>query len=302
MVGTKADPRSCGVANEVASTLKGVASVANEVASTLKGVASYVRAGFGRYTRNRAMFLCLSLGIPLGLTGCHKPEAAISLTGTPFDPLRPVQYVLYPGDLLAVSFPTEPKLDQKVRIRSDGMISLPYVGDVAAAQRTPAELAEALNEQYQKLLKEPAVAVIVEEEAGRLFYIGGEIRKPGSFQLRANETLVQALYEASGRTLEAHQRQVLVMRSQPGAGIYVLKADVKSILDGKDADVRLEPLDIVHVPASSIARVGRWVEQYINSVIPRAFSFPFTTELATQPIRVVDNQSSFNPVTITRSR
>jgi polysaccharide export outer membrane protein len=182
------------------------------------------------------------------------------------------------------------------------MISLPYAGDVSAAQRTPAELAAELNENYQKLLKEPAVTVIVEEEAGRLFYIGGEVRKPGSFQLRPNQTLVQALYEASGRTLEAHQRQVLVMRAQPGAGIYVLKADVKTILEGKEADVRLEPLDIVHVPASNIARVGRWVEQYINSVIPRPFSFPFTTELATQPIRIVDNQSAVSPVTVTRSR
>lgn len=163
-------------------------------------------------------------------------------------------------------------------------------------------MAAELNESYQKLLKEPAVTVIVEEEAGRLFYIGGEVRKPGSFQLHANQTLVQALYEASGRTLDAHQRQVLVMRAQPGEGVFVLKADVKTILEGKEPDVRLEPLDIVHVPASNIARVGRWVEQYINSVIPRPFSFPFTTELATQPIRVVDNQSSITPVQINRSR
>jgi polysaccharide export outer membrane protein len=287
MIGTNTDPQYCGVANEVASTLK--------------GVAADVRAG-SRRLKPTAQVRVMFLSISLGLSGCQRPEAAISLTGTPFDPQRPVQYVLYPGDLLSVSFPTEPKLDQEVRIRSDGMISLPYAGDVSAAQRTPAALAEALNEHYQKLLKEPAVTVIVEEEAGRLFYIGGEVRKPGSFQLRPNQTLVQALYEASGRTLEAHQRQVLVMRSQPGAGIYVLKADIKTILAGKDADVRLEPLDIVHVPASNIARVGRWVEQYINSVIPRAFAFPFTTELATQPIRVVDNQSSVSPVQINRRR
>lgn len=255
------------------------------------------RTGRNLITRIRAIIL----GVSLGLSGCQGPEASISLTGTPFDPLRPAQYVFYPGDLLSVSFPTESKLDQEVRIRSDGMISLPYVGDVPAAQCTPAALTSTLNEQYQKVLKEPAVTVKVVEEAGRLFYIGGEIRKPGSFQLRANQTLVQALYEASGRTLDAHQRQVLVMRSQPGAGVYVLKADVKTILEGKEADVRLEPLDIIHVPASDIARVGRFVEQYINSVIPRAFSFPFTTELATQPIRVVDNQGSVNPVQINRN-
>lgn len=62
------------------------------------------------------------LSISLGLSGCHRPESSISLTGTPFDPQRPVQYVLYPDDLLSIAFPTEPKLDQEVRTRSDGMI------------------------------------------------------------------------------------------------------------------------------------------------------------------------------------
>ncbi len=220
--------------------------------------------------------------------GCHRP---VQLAGTPFDPDRVVEYKLYPGDLLDVRYPSDSTLDQSVRVRSDGIISLPYTGAVQAAGRSPEDVQAELNERVSEFLKTPNVTVIVSEESGRRFFVGGEVQRPGSFELRPNVTLVQALNEAGGLSLAGNPHEVLVLRYQDGVRPHLLMVDVPRILAGKDADVMLDPYDVIHATPTDIALVGRFVDQYINAIIPRAASFPFQTNVNAQNVRVSDNQS-----------
>jgi len=227
------------------------------------------------------------------LVGCEKKTNSISITKSPFDPNAPVTYLLYPGDELLIRYPTDPDLDQQVPIRSDGMISLPYVGEVQAAHRTPAELADELNKKYHGLLKRGAVTVIVKKETGRRIYIGGQVLAPGTIQLRPNQTLVQALFETGGLTAEANSKQITILRYRMGEGSYVMVANVDRILAGNDRPVRLEPFDVIYVPQSRIAKIDQFVQQHINLIIPRAVSFPFTTELHAEPVRIKQSAGRF---------
>ncbi len=230
-----------------------------------------------------------------------EPAVEAPLVGSPFDPSAEHKYVLYPGDRLLVRYPTDPTLNAETLIRSDGKISLLYVGDVQAAQRSPTELAAELNQRYEGVLKEANTAVIVLEESGRRIYLGGQVRIPGAFPLRAGETLTQCIFEAGGITEYAQSSEIVVVRVRPGERTYVLTANLANILAGRTPDVQLEPFDIVYVPETSITVINRFVEQYINRMIPRSVSFPFTTELYTQPVRIISNdQSNLPPVEITR--
>jgi protein involved in polysaccharide export with SLBB domain len=218
---------------------------------------------------------------------------------SPFDPGQPPRYVMYPGDMLLVRFPSDPELDTQARIRSDGMISIPHVGDIVAAGREPMELARELEARMEGVLKRQVVSVIVTEELGRRVYIGGDVRRPGGLQLAPNQTLSQALFEAGGLPGTAAPECILVLRQRPEAS-YVLKADLNRILEGTAPDVRLEPFDVVFVPETIITKIDRFVEQYVNSLIPRSVAFPFTTELRSAPVRVIDGNQSAFPVTIRR--
>jgi polysaccharide biosynthesis/export protein len=264
--------------------------------------------------RGQVVRSVLSLAPLIGLvswSGCyHESRSRVSiatsqphatLAGTPFDPQSPRSYVLYPGDLLMIRYPTDATLDQQVRIRSDGMISLAYVGEVQAAYRRPADLAADLNKSYEGVLKKANVTVIVMEESGRKVFVGGQIRVPGALGLRPNQTLTQAIFETGGITPQACKEQILVMRARPNDATYVLKADLDKILAGKEPDVILEPCDIIHVPETAITKADLVVEQYVNLIIPRNAIFTFATELNKQPVRVLTNgQASIPPVTITR--
>lgn len=230
----------------------------------------------------------------------HAPDVHESLTGSPFDPQAARRYGLCCGDELMIRYPTDSTLDQRVRVRSDGMISLPYVGDVPAAGRAPSEVAQELNQRYAGVLKNANVAVIVMEEAGRRVFVGGQVRAPGVLPLQGRQTLSQTLFAAGGTNEFANTEQVLVLRSRADEGTFVLAANLGAILSGTQPDVVLEPYDVIHVPETAITRVNQFVQQYVNAMIPRAVAFPFTTELAVQPVRVISNDSSVSPVQINR--
>ena len=234
----------------------------------------------------------LLLGLLLVQSGCQRPHVTMDLAGTLFDPDRLVEYRLYPGDKLRVLYPTDPSLDQDVSIRTDGMISLPYAGEVRAAGRTPGALQVELNKRSSAVLKEPNITVMVVEEAGRRFYVGGEVMRPGAYTLRPNETLLQALNEAGGLRVTSEASQVLVLRYHDGFRPEVLTANVELILAGVEADVRLDPYDVIHALPSRIAKMGQWVNLHINALIPHPVSFPFNTHLNTQSIKVSDNASA----------
>lgn len=237
---------------------------------------------------------------PKMIRASHPPVA--QLEGTPFDPAVEPPYVLSPGDKLLVRFPTDPTLDQEVPIRSDGMISLPYVGDIQAAPRSPAELAAEINDRMKQVLADPKAAVIVVEETGRVVFVSGQVRLPGAIPLRPSQTLLQSVIEAGGTNSAANIEQVLVLRTVRGDATYVLSANLGEVLAGRAADLRLQPFDVVHVPQTIIAQVDMFVEQYINLIIPRSVSFPFITEIHSEPLEVINRGGNFDspPINIQR--
>ena len=243
-------------------------------------------------SKRSATYAALLLGFLMVPSGCQRPHVAMDLAGTVFDPDRPVEYRLFPGDKLRVIYPTDATLDQNVSIRSDGMISLPYAGEVRAAGRKPEELQAELNKLSSEVLKEPNITVMVVEEAGRKFFIGGEVGRPGAYSLRPNQTLIQALHEAGGLRVTSEATQVLVLRYHDGFKPEVLTASVEHILAGVEADVRLDPYDVIHAPPSRIAKMGQWMDLHINAMIPRPISFPFSTYLNAQSVNVSENSST----------
>lgn len=264
------------------------------------------------YFVGRSLRAALAGGMLVIAAGCNEPaerlsyrpiEPDVMLQDSPFDPNAPFVYGLCAGDLIQVRFPSDPTLDVEARVRSDGKISVPYVGDVQAAGRAPTDVATEITAGLAGVLKDPATTLVVLEETGRRVFVGGEVLKPGIMRLTGRPTLSQILFAAGGPASTAFVEQVLVMRFKPNDGVYLLQASLPGILSGTEPDVRIEPEDVVHVPMSPIATVNQFVEQYINNIIPRAATFSFTTELYQQKVRIADNGSTAQPaITIDRTQ
>lgn len=211
----------------------------------------------------------------LGLTACSPKQPAHEATAlyptlaeNPRPALEP--YVLQVGDELAIKFYTNPELNEDVKIRSDGMISLQLIDDVQASGLTPTQLDADLTRRYKGELADPQVSVIVKAAGGERIYVAGEVGKQGVLPLVGGMTLYQALQDAGGFTVTAHRKQVLLIRKGPDGTPVGKVIDVRPVEDGGNPalDLPLRPLDIVFVPRSMIANVDLFVKQYIRDALP----------------------------------
>lgn len=184
-------------------------------------------------------------------------------------------YRLTAGDVMDVKFAYNPELNETVTVRPDGRISLQMIGDVQAQTLTPLELAANIDEKYSKVLRHPAVSVIVREFAGQKAYVGGEVVAPGTVELRGGLTSLQAILKTGGLKPSAKLDSVILIRYAGEQQAEARKLNLKRVLEGRETDPMLSPYDVVFVPRSAIAKVGLFVQQYVDSLIPGNLMFPY---------------------------
>jgi len=104
---------------------------------------------------------------------------------------------LSPGDVIKLSFAEESDLDQTQKIRRDGKISLPFLGEVTAAGKRVIDFQRELVRRYEDQLDNPEVLVTLEHAAGDVI-VSGFVNKPGTITFDRPMTVYQVIMEAGG--------------------------------------------------------------------------------------------------------
>ncbi|MDP9038260.1 MAG: polysaccharide biosynthesis/export family protein [Acidobacteriota bacterium] len=125
-------------------------------------------------------------------------------------------YVIGPDDSLLINVHKEPTYSENVLVRPDGMISIPDIGDVPAAGRTPMQLAGDITTVLQKLIRDPTVTVSVLSVNSKRIYLVGEIGHVGPLAMTPNMTVFQAIATAGGLSAFANKKHIYILRGQPG--------------------------------------------------------------------------------------
>jgi polysaccharide export outer membrane protein len=99
--------------------------------------------------------------------------------------------------VLKLSFAEETDLDQTQKIRRDGKITLPYLGDVTAAGKRVIDLQHELTRRYDDYLENPEVLVTLENGLASVI-ISGFANRPGAFTFDRPTTVYQAIMQAGG--------------------------------------------------------------------------------------------------------
>lgn len=179
-------------------------------------------------------------------------------------------YRMQQGDVVDVRFFFHPELnEQGVQIRPDGCISLQLVGDVKLAGRTVEDVRRELETTYLKVLKTPRITLQIRSFSTLKAFVAGEVQRPGTISLSTPTTLIAAIGEAGGINTRGNRNHVIIIRKMPDGTPG--RQNVELFRGGKptvEAESTLQPFDVVLVPESSIARVDRWVDQYIRQLVP----------------------------------
>lgn len=127
------------------------------------------------------------------------PISPLSTTMT----AAPVQ--IGPGDLLEIGVFDTPELAGKVRVNSDGDVTLPLIGAVHVGGLSPEKVQElvAVRLREQDFVNDPQVSVFVAEYASQAVYILGEVMKPGPYPLMGSHRLLDFISAAGGFTPRA---------------------------------------------------------------------------------------------------
>lgn len=214
--------------------------------------------------------LAIILALTLSACAVRTPVHAPSITEEPLPEIDTGRtYRLQVDDLLEIKFWGIEELNQQVRIRPDGRISMPYVDDVSAAGLTPDELDSQLVELYSSELAQPEITVIV-AETGALVYVGGEVESEGPVALRGGLTMLQAIQSAGGFRDTARRHDILLIRRPPGSEPLARAVNIRPVLSGEAPgdDVSLQASDVIFVPKTKIANVNLFVQQYVNQIFP----------------------------------
>jgi polysaccharide export outer membrane protein len=159
------------------------------------------------------------------------------------------EVILREGDVVKISVPGAPSLDSVQTIRRDGRITLPLVGEVIAAGRTPLILQAELVQLYAPQIVSKEVVVTLVSSSFYTFVTGAVLR-PGKITSNQPLTLLEAIMEAGGFDYtKANVKGVVVIRKDAEGRTHNQTVNLKRVLDGTDSQpFFLQPSDIVFVP------------------------------------------------------
>ena len=192
----------------------------------------------------------------IGLTSCvnAKPNLPSESESTPSVLVK--SYKMSVGDQVQINVWKNSELSLSEPVRPDGKISMPLIGDVMAAGRTPEELATTIERKLANYVKAPNVTVILTQLQGHEFLsrirVTGSVANNVSMSYNQGMTVLDAVLEAGSVDLYADANNTKVhRRTKKGSVSYDIR--LKDIMEQGDmtTNIILMPGDIVTVPESS---------------------------------------------------
>lgn len=206
----------------------------------------------------------------VGLCGCatssglDRSSSAVTVAqslpppDSPTFAIEVAPYRIAPGDEIAVSVFGTTDLDKSGTVDAGGNFAMPLAGSIAAAGRTPEEVAKLVEGQLRgPYMKNPKVSVNIKKSVNQqTVTIDGAVQQPGIYPVVGRMTLQKAIAIARGASETANIRSVVVFRTvsnQKMAAIF----NLKDIRTGRYADPQIFGNDVVIVGESAIEKAFR---------------------------------------------
>jgi len=195
-----------------------------------------------------------------------KPGGADGLGNPLLGGERHPLYRLRPSDAVEISFTVAPEFNQTLTVQPDGYVMLKDAGMVEVQGLNLQEFSDAVEKAYRGYLHDPQVAVALKDFERPYFIVGGEVGKPGKYELRSDTTVAEAVQIAGGLTQQAKHSQVVLFRRVNDELVETRLLNLKKMMKqrqgqsgGLSEDAHLLPGDLVFVPQNSLSKIARFI-------------------------------------------
>lgn len=184
---------------------------------------------------------------------------------------RPL-YRLRSSDVIEVTFTVAPEFNQSVSVQPDGYVILKDAQPFLAEGLTVWQFKGAVENAYRGYLHDPEASVVLKDFDRPYFIVGGQVGKPGKYELRSDTTVAEAVQIAGGLTSQSKHSQVVLFRRVNDELVETRLLNLKKMLNESSLkeDVHLRAGDMVFVPQNTISKISRFltkpsVSMYMNS-------------------------------------
>lgn len=196
-----------------------------------------------KFKRSRLFLLFMVVAIVINMTSLSVAEEDV--------PVQQLQeYIIGPEDVLEISIWKNQDISREVRVRTDGKISLPLIGEIRAAGLNVDLLRKTITERVKEYQEGAVVSIIVKEINSYKIFILGEVARPGVFILKSKTSVLQALALAGGFNQFASKNKVILIRYKKDGSTEKIRININEIVKegSMDKDIILMPQDTLFVP------------------------------------------------------
>ena len=160
-------------------------------------------------------------------------------------------YQLNTGDRISISVWGHSDLSRETEIDPDGLFSFPLVGSIEAEGKTTTEIQAELKTSLADYIINPEVNVNLTSYRKLRVLVMGEVSSEGSYEIRADNKLLDVISLAGGITDRARAEQSKLQRGEESFSI-----NLKELLKGNNLEdnLKLEDGDQVYIPQKEIKR------------------------------------------------
>jgi polysaccharide export outer membrane protein len=190
-------------------------------------------------------------------------SACLTGGGRPAAPAMQAEYHIAPPDTLAIVVRPEPAIEREVVVRPDGRISLDLIGDVEVRGRTVQDVRNEVTRRLKEFIVQPDVTVTLTRSESRMFYVFGEVGRPGAYPLIGDVTALYALGIAGGSTKFADEDDAWLVRPTiEGQRTYPVYLRAISRYGHGETNYLLQPGDVIYVPPTWSAKIGYAIQNF----------------------------------------
>lgn len=229
-----------------------------------------------RRTRPRPRRVVVWIGL-LGLAvlacGCTRYHDVDAFVHTPVPVVTATEYRMAPPDVVLIESKRVREINgHSEMIRTDGKITLPLLGTVMIAGKTPEEAAADLQKMARDYYNDADVTLRVVEYQSKLIYVWGQVSSPGPYPYDGTNTIFRALSEAHPTYLSDYGRVEVMRPGRNGAPTKRMTIDLDDMAKKGDMTFNavLEEGDVIYVPANPLAAAGLALQQLLLPIQPAA--------------------------------
>ena len=165
---------------------------------------------------------------------------------------RRSEFVIGISDDLMITVWRNQQLTTAVTVRPDGTITMPLIGDLVAAGKTPSQLRNEIQKRLAEYIKLEGseITVAITGVNSYRFTVSGEVGSPGIYTSKVYVTVAEAIALAGGFTRFASRDDMVLMRRDAKGTIRKIPIVYSHISSGDHPEMNLVILsgDSLYVP------------------------------------------------------